>query len=127
VDLALKERRKLTRITAKNRRMAAKPEKPKFAFIARIGRGRKHAYTLAHEGRVGPPGKRVWPRASHGCGKKRGIPACLRRRGPVREAFNRHRGKLFAPLKGLSKASVRAGGLLLPVPLNIKFNSPMIK
>jgi transposase InsO family protein len=105
MELTLKERQKLTRLTARKYRQANKREKTKIldTFIAQTGYGRKYAiHVLAGEGKLKPAGKLIRLKATHRAGRKRVYPRVYDE--AVRdaliliwEAFNRQCGKLLAP------------------------------
>ena len=105
MELNLKEKQKLTRVTAKKYQRAQKKDKTKIldTFIGQTGYVRKYAiHILANEGRVKYERNRVRLKAAHGSAKKRVYPrvydkAVLDALIPVWEAFNRQCGKLFAP------------------------------
>jgi len=105
MELNLKEKQKLTRITAKKYQRANKKDKTKIldTFIGQTGYVRKYAiHILANEGKVKYERNRVRLKAAHGNKKKRVYPrvydqAVLDALIPVWEAFNRQCGKLFAP------------------------------
>ena len=105
MELNLKERQKLTRITAKKYRTAKKKDKTKIldTFIDQTKYGRKYAiHILANEGKVKPLGKKVKLKATHRSEKKRIYPryyddAVKNALVPIWEAFNYQCGKLLAP------------------------------
>jgi hypothetical protein len=105
MELTLKERQKLTRITAKKYRSATRREKTKIldTFIDQTGYDRKYAiHILVNEGisRFGPGKTRL--KATQGSGRKRVYKriyddAVRDALIPIWEAFNYQCGKLFAP------------------------------
>ena len=105
MELSLKERQKLTRITAKKYRLSTKKEKSKIldTFIGQTGYGRKYAiHILANEGKVKSVGKKVKAVITHKTKKKRVYPVIygedvLEALEPVWRAFNYQCGKLLAP------------------------------
>jgi len=105
MELNLKERQKLTRITADKYRRAKKKEKTKIldTFIEQTKYGRKYAiHVLANEGRVKTLGKKVRIKTTHRSDKKRVYPryyddAVKNALVPIWEAFNYQCGKLLAP------------------------------
>ena len=105
MELTLKERQKLTRITAKNYCKATKREKSKIldTFIAQTNYGRKYAiHVLANEGKVKPASLRVRLTTSHSVRHRRLYPhiydkAVLDPLTIIWEAFNHQCGKLLAP------------------------------
>jgi hypothetical protein len=105
MELTLKERQKLTAITAKKYRTAKKSEKTKIldTFIGQTGYGRKYAiHILANEGKIKQAQKAVRFKATHKKGSKRVYPrtydkAVLDALILLWEAFNYQCGKLFAP------------------------------
>jgi len=105
MELTLKERQKLTAVTAKKYRTATKSEKTKilFAYIEQTGYNRKYAiHILANEGRVKPIGKKLKVKVTHKKIKKRVYPVTygkevLAALSLVWEAFNYQCGKLLAP------------------------------
>jgi len=105
MELSLKERQKLTRITAKKYRLSAKKEKSKIldTFIGQTGYGRKYAiHILANEGKVKSVGKKLKAVITHKSKKKRVYPVIygedvLEALEPVWRAFNYQCGKLLAP------------------------------
>jgi transposase InsO family protein len=105
MELTLKERQKLTRITARKYRQANKRGKTKIldTFTAQSGYGRKYAiHVLANEGKLKPAPTRVKLKATHRAGPKRAYPrvydeAVREALIPIWEAFNRQCGKLLAP------------------------------
>ena len=104
MELTLKERQKLTRITAKQYRKARKREKSQIldTFVTQTGYGRKYAiHILANEGKRTPVAKRLL-KVSHKSGRKRTYPrvydeAVCKALIPVWRAFNFQCGKLLAP------------------------------
>jgi hypothetical protein len=105
MELTLKERQKLTRITARKYRQANKRGKTKIldTFTAQTGYGRKYAiHVLAGEGRLKPSPTPVKLKAAHRAGRKRTYPrvydeAVREALIPIWEAFNYQCGKLLAP------------------------------
>ena len=80
MELNLKEKQKLTRITAKKYQWANKKDKTKIldTFIGQTGYVRKYAaHIFANEGKVKYERNRVRLKAAHGSKKKRGLPARL--------------------------------------------------
>src|SRR5215469_4114956 len=104
MELNLKERRKLTAITAKKYRTAKKREKTKIldTFTQQTGYDRKYAiHILANEGTVKPAGKRVRLKITHKITRKRVYPvyydkAVQEALALIWEAFNCQCGKLLA-------------------------------
>jgi hypothetical protein len=105
MELTLKERKKLTLLTAKKYRKSGKREKTAIlnTFISQTGYERKYAIRLlANEGKIKPLRKTVRLAAAHGSGSRRvyekiydnAVPGALR---PIWEAFNYQCGKLLAP------------------------------
>jgi len=105
MELTLKERQKLTKITAKKYRAAKKSEKTKilFTFIEQTKYNRKYAiHILSNEGRERHIGKRLKAKITHQKGKRRIYPvvydkAVLDALALIWEAFNWQCGKLLAP------------------------------
>jgi hypothetical protein len=105
MELTLKERQKLTEITAKKYRTANKKDKTKIldTFISQTAYGRKYAiHILANEGLLKPLRKKVKLKAAHGSGNKRIYPLVYDKAVkdaliPLWEAFNYQCGKLLAP------------------------------
>ena len=105
MELTLKERQKLTRITAKKYQTAKKKDKTKIldTFIEQTKYGRKYAiHILANEGKVKPLGKKVRLKTTHSCEKKRIYlryydDAVKKALVTIWEAFNYQCGKLLAP------------------------------
>ena len=105
MELNLKERQKLTAITAKKYRTADKRKKAKIldTFIEQTGYGRKYAiHILANEGKVKPAGKRVRLKIAHNIKKKRIYPVVYDQAVQaalvlIWEAFNYQCGKLLSP------------------------------
>ena len=105
MELTLKDRRKLTGVTAREYRKAAKREKTRIldTFIAQTGYGRKYAiHILANEGKTKQVEKGVRLKATHGKRKKREYPRVYDKEVldalvPIWEAFNHQCGKLLAP------------------------------
>ena len=110
MELTMKERQKLTRLTAKQYRKARKREKSKIldTFIDQTGYQRKYAiHILANEGKTVWAGTGVTLKAAHQTRKKRvyrrvydeDVKKALI---PIWEAFNYQCGKLFAPFLRLN-------------------------
>jgi hypothetical protein len=106
MELDLKERKKLTRVTAKKYRLSTKKEKSKIldTFIEQTGYGRKYAiHILANEGKVKLVGKKLKVVITHKTSSsKRFYPVVynkdvLEALEPVWRAFNYQCGKLLAP------------------------------
>jgi transposase InsO family protein len=105
MELTLKERQKLTRLTARKYQAARRREKSAIldTFISQTGYGRKYAiHLLVNEGKIKPEGKRIRLKTAAGSAKKREYPrlyddAARDALAPLWEAFNRQCGKLFAP------------------------------
>jgi hypothetical protein len=105
MELTLKERQKLTRLTARKYQAARRRGKSAIldTFISQTGYGRKYAiHLLANEGKIKPAGKRIRLKTAAGSAKKREYPrfyddAVRDALAPLWEAFNRQCGKLFAP------------------------------
>jgi hypothetical protein len=105
MELNLKERQKLTRITAKKYRLSTKPEKTKIldTFIEQTKYGRKYAiHILANEGKTKFVGKKRKAVAAHKRREKRVYPVIygddvLKALEPIWRAFNYQCGKLLAP------------------------------
>ena len=105
MELTLKERQKLTRITAKKYRTARKKDKSKIldTFIEQTAYGRKYAiHILANEGKLKPLGNKLRLKTTHRSGKKRVYPryygdAVKNALVAIWEAFNYQCGKLLAP------------------------------
>jgi hypothetical protein len=105
MELSLKERQKLTKVTAKKYRAVSKRGKTKIldTFIEQTGYGRKYAiHILANEGKVTFVGKKVKAKTTHKGKQKRVYPviygeAVLKALEPVWRAFNYQCGKLLAP------------------------------
>jgi transposase InsO family protein len=105
MELNLKERQKLTAVTAKKYRTAKKKEKAKIldTFTGQTGYGRKHAIRiLANEGKVKLIRKRVRLKITHKNVRKRVYPVIYDKAvqdapALIREAFNYQCGKLLAP------------------------------
>ena len=77
MELDLKERQKLTRVTAKKYRLSGKKGKTKIldTFIEQTGYGRKYAiHILANEGKVKQVGKKLKVKITHEAKKKRVYP-----------------------------------------------------
>jgi hypothetical protein len=77
MEPALKERQKLSRLTAKKYRQTSRREKAKTpdTFTARIGCGRKYAiHALANEIRARPAGKRLRLKTARSTGGKLSAP-----------------------------------------------------
>ena len=105
MELTLKERRKLTAITAKRYRTGKKSEKTKIleTFIEQTKYGRKYAiHILANEGKVKQTEKYLRIKVTHKNKKKRVYPV-IYDKGVLDalilgwEAFNYQCGKLLAP------------------------------
>ena len=106
MELNLKERQKLTAITARKYRIAKKKDKTKILdiFIEQTGyTSRKYAiHILANESRIKGAVKKVRLKATHKSKKKRVYPrfydkAVLVALALIWEAFNYQCGKLLAP------------------------------
>ena len=105
MELNLKDRKKLTAVTAKKYREATKSEKSKilFTFIEQTGYNRKYAiHVLANEGKQKYIGKKLKVKTTHQKGKKRIYPvvydkAVLDALALIWEAFNWQCGKLLSP------------------------------
>jgi len=105
MELNLKDRKKLTAVTAKKYREATKSEKSKilFTFIEQTGYNRKYAiHVLANEGKQKYIGKKLKVKTTHQKGKKRIYPvvydkAVLDALALIWEAFNWQCGKLLCP------------------------------
>jgi len=105
MELTLKERQKLTKVTSKKYRVAKKKDKTKIldTFIGQTGYGRKYAiHILANEGKARTVGKRLKAETAHKSRQKRVYPAVygkdvLEALEPIWEAFNYQCGKLLAP------------------------------
>jgi len=105
MELSLKERQKLTKVTAKKYRLSAKKEKSKIldTFTGQTGYGRKYAiHILANEGKVKFVGKKVKAVIGHKTKRKRAYPVVygtdvLEALEPIWRAFNYQCGKLLAP------------------------------
>ena len=105
MELSLKERRKLTKVTAKKYRVSAKKEKSKIldTFTGQTGYGRKYAiHILANEGKVKFVGKKAKAVITHKTKRKRDYPVVygtdvLEALKPIWRAFNYQCGKLLAP------------------------------
>jgi len=105
MELTLKDRQKLTRVTAKKYRLSGKKEKTKIldTFIEQTKYGRKYAiHILANEGKVKPLDKKVRLKTTHRSDRKRIYPrfyddAVKNALVPIWEAFNYQCGKLLAP------------------------------
>ena len=116
MELTLKERQKLSRITAKKYQKASKREKTLIldTFLSQTGYGRKYAiHVLANEGRIKSVQKRVRLKASAARSSKRVYPrvydtAVLNALIPLWEAFNYQCGKLFAPFLHANITSITA-------------------
>jgi hypothetical protein len=104
MELTLKERKKLTRVTAGRYRKAAKREKTAIldTFVEQTGYERKYAiHLLANEGRCRTDGKAKL-KTTHAGGRKRVYEKTyggdvLDALVPIWEAFSRQCGKLLAP------------------------------
>ena len=105
MELNLKDRKKLTAVTAKKYRTARKSEKTKilFTFTEQTGYNRKYAtHILANEGRQKYAGKKLKVKITHQKGRRRIYPvvydkAVLDALALIWEAFNWQCGKLLAP------------------------------
>jgi len=105
MELNLKDRQKLTKVTARKYRTAKKREKTKIldTFIGQTNYGRKYAiHILANEGKVKFTGKKLKAKVAHESRKKRVYPVMygkdvLAALEPLWEAFNCQCGKLLAP------------------------------
>ena len=101
----MKERQKLTRVTAKNYRVAKKKDKSKIldTFTEQTGYGRKYAiHILANEGKVKVVRKKLKVKITHKSWVKRVYPVIygkdvLEALEPIWRAFNYQCGKLLAP------------------------------
>jgi hypothetical protein len=105
MELDLKDRRKLTAVTARKYRTAEKKKKTKIldTFIEQTGFNRKYAiHILANEGKIKPVGKNVRIKITHKSNRKRVYPvtygkAVQEALALIWEAFNYQCGKLLAP------------------------------
>ena len=105
MELDLKERQKLTRVTAKKYRLSAKKEKSRIldTFIGQTKYGRKYAiHILANEGKLKFVGKKLKAKITHKTKRKRVYPVIystdvLEALEPIWRAFNYQCGKLLAP------------------------------
>jgi hypothetical protein len=105
MELNLKERQKLTVITAKKYRTAGKREKTKIldTFIGQTGYDRKYAiHILANEGKIKSAGKRIKIKITHKKTKQRTYPVVYDKAvqsalALIWEAFNYQCGKLLEP------------------------------
>ena len=105
MELNLKDRKKLTGVTARKYRAATKREKTKILdiFIGQTNYSRKHAIKLlANEGKIKPIGRKLKAKATHQISIKRAYPcvydkAVLDALILIWEAFNYQCGKLLAP------------------------------
>jgi len=105
MELDLKERQKLTRVTAINYRLSSKKEKTRIldTFTEQTGYGRKYAiHILANEGKVKSVGKKLKVNITHKSRIKRMYPVMygqevLDALKPIWGAFNYQCGKLLAP------------------------------
>jgi transposase InsO family protein len=105
MELGLKDRKKLTKVTAKKYRLSAKKEKSKIldTFTGQTGYGRKYAiHLLANEGKEKYAGKKLKVVVTHKTKRKRVYPVMygkdvLQALEPVWRAFNYQCGKLLAP------------------------------
>ena len=105
MELNMKDRKKLTAVTAKKYRTARKSEKTQilFTFIEQTGYNRKYAiHVLANEGKEKYIGKKLKVKTTHQKGKKRIYPvvydkAVLDALALIWEAFNWQCGKLLCP------------------------------
>ena len=105
MELNLKDRQKLTKVTARKYRTAKKREKTKIldTFIGQTNYGRKYAiHILANEGKVKLTEKKLKVEITHKNKKKRVYPVMygkdvLAALEPIWKAFNYQCGKLLAP------------------------------
>ena len=106
MELTLKEKQKLTAITAKKYRTAKKKDKSKIldTFIEQTKyKSRKYAiHILANEGKIKAAGKRLRLKVAHGSKRKRVYPVVYGKEVVdalflIWEAFNCQCGKLLAP------------------------------
>jgi transposase InsO family protein len=105
MELNLKDRQKLTTVTARKYRIAKKSEKTKilFTFIKQTGYNRKYAiHILSNEGKIKGGKKNVKFKATHKSKRKRVYPVIYDKavQGALVllwEAFNFQCGKLLAP------------------------------
>jgi hypothetical protein len=104
MELDLRDRQKLTKITAKKYRLSTKREKTKIldTFIEQTNYGRKYAiHILANEGKVKFVGKRLKAEIAQKTKRKRVYPVMygkdvLEALEPIWRAFNYQCGKLLA-------------------------------
>jgi hypothetical protein len=105
MELNLKERQKLTKVTAKKYRLSAKKDKSKIldTFIEQTKYGRKYAIpVLVNEGKIKFTGKKLKAVITHKANRKRVYPVIygkdvLEALQPVWRVFNCQCGKLLAP------------------------------
>jgi hypothetical protein len=105
MELNLKERQKLAKVTVKKYRLSAKKEKSKMldTFIQQTGYGRKYAiHILSNEGKVKSAGKKLKAVITHKTKSKRVYPVVYGKNvlgalEPIWRAFNYQCGKLLAP------------------------------
>jgi len=129
MELNLKERQKLTSITAKKYRKATKREKTKIldTFTAQTNYERKYAiHILANEGKLHFTGKKIKLKTAHSGGKRRVYEkiydlAVLDALTVIWEAFNRQCGKLLAPfLHANINAIVKKPQFAVPDEIRLK-------
>jgi hypothetical protein len=114
MELTLKERKKLAKVTAKKYRLSNKKEKSKIldTFVEQTGYGRKYAiHILANEGKVKFVKKKLKAAITHKNKKKRVYPVVygsdvLEVLEPIWRAFNFQCGKLIAPFLHTNIGSV---------------------
>jgi len=117
MELTLKERQKLTKVTSKKYRVAKKKDKTKIldTFIEQTGYGRKYAiHILANEGKARTVGKKLKAEITHRNKQKRVYPVVygkdvLEALEPIWEAFNCQCGKLLAPFLHANIDSIASG------------------
>jgi transposase InsO family protein len=105
MELSLKERQNLTKVTAIKYRLSAKKDKSKIldTFTEQTGYGRKYAiHILTSEGKVKPVGKKLKVVVTHKTKSKRVYPVVYGKDvlvvlEPIWKAFNYQCGKLLAP------------------------------
>jgi hypothetical protein len=105
MELNLKDRQKLTAVTARKYHAAQKSEKTKilFTFIEQTGYNRKYAiHILANEGKSKTVKKGLKAKVTHKGGKKRVYPVTYDKvvldvLALIGEAFNRQCGELLVP------------------------------
>ena len=105
MELNLKDKQKLTKVTARKYRTAKKREKTKIldTFIGQTNYGRKYAiHILANEGKAKFAGKKLKAKVTHESKGKRVYPVMygkdvLAALEPIWRAFNYQCGKLLAP------------------------------